>query len=224
MGKISIIVVDDHPLFRQGVVDALSLEHDFSIVGQAADGKAGLSLIQRLAPDVAVIDVNMPGINGQRLTSLVVGEVKNTRVVLLTGYDDVEQHLQAARAGASAYCTKDMEPEELVRVIKRVAQGDTMGEAYREEDEALDETCGYSLSEEVDPSQPLSAREMEVLVQLTRGQSNKEIAVTLGISHQTVKNHVTAVLRKLGVEDRTQAAVYALRRGWVRLRENENAE
>jgi two-component system, NarL family, response regulator DegU len=224
MGKISIIVVDDHPLFRQGVVDALSLEHDFSIVGQAADGKTGLSLIQRLVPDVAVIDVNMPGINGQRLTSLVVGEVKNTRVVLLTGYDDVEQHLQAARAGASAYCTKDMEPEELVRVIKRVAQGDTMGEAYREEDESLDETCGYSLSEEVDPSQPLSAREMEVLVQLTRGQSNKEIAVTLGISHQTVKNHVTAVLRKLGVEDRTQAAVYALRRGWVRLRENENAE
>jgi two-component system, NarL family, response regulator DegU len=224
MGKISIIVIDDHPLFRQGVVDALSLEHNFSIVGEAADGKTGLNLIRRLSPDVAVIDVNMPGINGQQLTSLVVGEMKNTRVVLLTGYDDAEQHLQAARAGASAYCTKDMEPEALVQVIKRVALGDTMGAALLEEVERMDETCVYSFSEQVDPDQPLSAREMEVLVQLTRGQSNKEIALTLGISHQTVKNHVTAVLRKLGVEDRTQAAVYALRRGWVRLQENNDAE
>jgi two-component system, NarL family, response regulator DegU len=224
MGKISILVIEDHPLFRQGVIDALSLETDFHIVGQAADGKTGMDLIRKMAPDVAVIDVNLPGLNGQQITSQVVAEKLITRVILLTGYDDAEQHIQAARVGAAAYCTKDMEPEILIHVIKRVARGEFWGEDSDNSCRGPVDPVAYYYGDLVDPSQPLSAREMEVLIHVTRGQSNKEIALALDISHQTVKNHVTAILRKLSVEDRTQAAIYALRRGWVRLIEDEKSK
>ena len=147
-----------------------------------------------------------------------------TRVVLVTAYDDREQVIHAAQGGASALCAKDVRPEDLIQIIRRVMKGkyifggkeyDRVGLerwliAMREGDMRL-----YGEPDEI--YYPLSGREMEVLNYLTKGLSNKEIAVALGISHQTIKNHVTSILRKLGVEDRTQAAVYALRKGWVRI-------
>lgn len=224
MRDISIIIVDDHPLFRQGVADTLSLEPDLRVLAQASTGDEGLEMVRRFQPRVAVIDVNLPGINGQQLTRQIVSEKLPTRVILLTAYDDDEQKIHAMRSGAAAYCTKDVQPDKLINIVRSVAGGAyILGEQQLDpsmiEHWLEDQTEGAlrMYSDPGEPFQPLSGREMEVLAHVTNGMSNKEIAVILGISHQTVKNHVTAILRKIGVEDRTQAAIYALRRGWVRL-------
>ncbi len=228
MEKITILVVDDHPLFRQGVVDALSLESDLLIVGQAATGEEGLQMIRSLRPQVAVLDVNLPGMNGQQVTYQVTQERLPTRILLLTGYDDPEQAIHAATAGAAAYCAKNIEPERLAGIVRSVADGKFVvcGQSYsrREFERWLDEQmegARRSYSEPGSPFHPLSEREMEVLECVVHGMSNKEIAGLLGISHQTVKNHVTSILRKFGVEDRTQAVVYALKRGWVKLQDTD---
>ncbi|MEW5872576.1 MAG: response regulator transcription factor [Chloroflexota bacterium] len=229
MDKITIVVVDDHPLFRQGVVDSLQLEADFAVVGQAASGEEGLDLIRSLLPRAAVVDVNLPAMNGQQVTRQIALEKIPTQVILLTAYDDTEQKIHAMRSGASAYCTKDIQPEQLAWTIRQVLTGGfVIGERLMDAD-SLDKW----ISEHTDgamrlygdpgePYQPLSSREMQVLIHVTNGLSNKEIAILMGISHQTVKNHVTSILRKLGVGDRTQAALYALRRGWVRLHGQTN--
>jgi DNA-binding NarL/FixJ family response regulator len=229
MKDITLLVVDDHPLFRQGVADALALEQGFRVIGQAADGKHALELIRDLEPDIAVLDVNLPEMNGQQITHQVNQEKLPTRILLLTGYDDIEQAIHAAHAGAAAYCAKDIQPQGLVSVIREVANGKFViaGNVFtrRELDEWLEsqmEGARRSYSEPGSPFHPLSDREMEVLSCVVRGMSNKEIAGLLGISHQTVKNHVTSILRKFGVEDRTQAVVYALKRGWVKLHDMEN--
>jgi len=228
MKDITLLIVDDHPLFRQGVADALALEDGFRVVGQAADGKHALELIRDLEPDIAVLDVNLPEMNGQQITHVVTQEKIRTRILLLTGYDDIEQAIHAAHAGAAAYCAKDIQPQNLVSVIRDVANGKfVMGGKVmtrRELDDWLEsrmEGARRSYSEPGSPFHPLSDREMEVLSCVVRGMSNKEIAGLLGISHQTVKNHVTSILRKFGVEDRTQAVVYALKRGWVNLQDTD---
>jgi DNA-binding NarL/FixJ family response regulator len=228
MKEITLLIVDDHPLFRQGVSDALALEEGFRVVGQAADGKHALELIRDLDPDIAVLDVNLPEMNGQQITHLVTQEKLRTRILLLTGYDDVEQAIHAAHAGAAAYCAKDIQPQNLISIIREVANGKYVigGNVFtrRELDNWLEnqlEGARRSYSEPGSPFHPLSDREMEVLSCVVRGMSNKEIAGLLGISHQTVKNHVTSILRKFGVEDRTQAVVYALKRGWVNLQDTD---
>jgi DNA-binding NarL/FixJ family response regulator len=228
MKEITLLIVDDHPLFRQGVSDALALEEGFRVVGQAADGKHALELIRDLDPDIAVLDVNLPEMNGQQITHQVTQERLRTRILLLTGYDDVEQAIHAAHAGAAAYCAKDIQPQNLISIIREVANGKyVIGEnvfTRRELDNWLEsqlEGARRSYSEPGSPFHPLSDREMEVLSCVVRGMSNKEIAGLLGISHQTVKNHVTSILRKFGVEDRTQAVVYALKRGWVNLQDTD---
>jgi DNA-binding NarL/FixJ family response regulator len=229
MSKITIVVVDDHPLFRQGVVDSFSLEPDLLVVGQASTGEDALGLIRTLRPQIAVVDVNLPGVNGQQVMRQVAAEKLSSRVILLTAYDDQEQVIHAMRGGAAAYCAKDVQPERLVNVIRNVAEGKyIVGEQVLEQAEldrwlsAQTEGAMRSYGDPGEPFYPLSGREMEVLSFVTKGLSNKEIAGLLGISHQTVKNHVTAILRKLGVEDRTQAAIYALRRGWVRLYQQDS--
>lgn len=228
MGKIRIVVVDDHPLFRQGVIDSFSLEDDFDIVGEADNGQQALEIIRELKPDVAVLDVNLPELNGQQITRRIVSEKIPTKAILLTAYDDIEQVIHSMRSGAWAYCAKDVEPMHLIEVIRDVFQGKFIVGTESFDELGLErwlaertEKASRSYSDPGEPFHPLSNREMEVLECVTLGMSNKEIAGNLGISHQTVKNHVTAILRKLGVEDRTQAAVYALRRGWVRLYEQD---
>ena len=224
MEKISVVIIDDHPLFRQGVCDALSLEPDISVISQASDGEEGLDLIRNRKPQVAVVDVNLPGINGQQVTRQIFTEKLPTRVVLLTAYGDEHQQLYALRTGAAAYCTKDIHPEDLVGIIRIVADGDYVINGEKFDIHSMQRwLLKSSIELDISPDgfgevlTPLSAREMEVLNCVTQGKSNKEIASMLGISHQTVKNHVTAILRKIGVEDRTQAAIYALKRGWVHL-------
>lgn len=228
MGEIRVVVVDDHPLFRQGVVDAMSFEEDIYVVGEAENGDEALKLIEEVKPQVAILDVNLPGMNGLLLTQRIVAEKWPTQVVLLTAYDDFEQVIHAMRSGASAYRAKHVTPEELVNTVRLAAKGKYMvGDEVLEKHEverwlqSRIDGATRSYSDPGEPFHPLSAREMEVLSHLTSGLSNKEIATVLAISHQTVKNHVTAILRKLGVDDRTQAAVYALRRGWFRLHEQD---
>lgn len=123
MSQLSLVIVEDHPLFRQGIVDTLSLEPDFRVIGQSAHGEQGLELIRALSPDVAIVNVNLPGMNGQQITHELVSEKVTTRVILLTAYDDIEQTLHAAIAGAFAYCSKDIQPEDLLAVIRTVAAG-----------------------------------------------------------------------------------------------------
>lgn len=226
---ITILVIDDHPLFRQGVVDILDLENDIQVVGQASNGEVGLDLIRALRPNIAIVDVNMPGMNGQALTRAVVAEKIPTKIILLTAYDDNEQKAHAMRMGAAAYCTKDVEPDTLLGIVRNVIDGLLMFHDRAEVPAGMEIWLGsmaddvtFPAAENSEAASPLSAREMEVLKYVARGMSNKEIALVLGISHQTVKNHVTSILRKIGVEDRTQAAIYALRRGWVRLHRDDN--
>jgi DNA-binding NarL/FixJ family response regulator len=223
--KVTLLVIDDHPLFRQGVVDAISLEPDLKVVGQASTGENAVELIRSTKPAIVLLDVNLPVMNGQQIAHQVTLEKLRTQVVLMTGYDDIEQSLHAAMAGAAAYCAKDIEPRGLLRIIREVAEGKyvfggqsmTRRELQKWIEEQI-EAAPRPYSEPGSPFHPLSEREMEVLESVVTGLSNKEIASLLGISHQTVKNHVTSILRKFGVEDRTQAVVYALKHGWVRLK------
>ena len=228
MNQITLLIVDDHPLFRQGVVDALSLESDMRIIAQAASGEEALELIRSQKPMIVVLDVNLPGMNGQQITHQVSQDGLDTRIILMTGYDDVEQAMHAALAGAHGYCSKDIDAQKLSVIIREVSEGKFVYANHVFTRRELElwvedrmEGARRSYSEPGTPFHPLSDREMEVLACVVRGLSNKEIASKLGISHQTVKNHITAVLRKFGVEDRTQAVVYALKRGWVTLKDTD---
>ncbi len=229
MRQIKVMVVDDHPFFRQGLRDVLSAEQDLHIIGEASDGEEALRLIRELTPDVVVMDVNIPSLNGIQVTRKLRMEHSPVNVVILTAYDDEEQVFHAIRAGASAYYPKDVTPESLVTAIREVSHGRyVIGDLVMDEAQLapwlLKETQRFgatALDMGEEPFNPLSPREMEILQFITHGMSNKEIARRLGISHQTVKNHITAILHKLGVKDRTQAAVYTLRRGWVRLQDTQ---
>lgn len=228
MEELTIVVIDDHPLFREGVVNALSFDPHLKVVGQASTGTEALSLIRELQPTVAVVDINLPGVNGLQVAHHVSNNKLPTKIVLLTAYDDDEQVIHAALAGTSAYCSKDVHPSRLIQTIIDVTQGYYIvrdrkfnsKEFTHWLDEQLEQAHNL-YSEPGSPFHPLSDREMEVLSCVVRGMSNKEIAISLGISHQTVKNHVTSILRKFNVEDRTQAVVYALKHGWVKLNNRE---
>ena len=220
---ITVIVIDDHPIFAQGVVNALNLEPGIAVLDIKSDGEDGIEAIRELKPQVAIVDVNLPGLNGQQITARVVKEKLPTKIVLLTAYDDIEQRVHAIRAGAFGYCTKDVEPEKLADIIRRIVDGNYILGEKEFNPETIknwldDQPAGnahYYSSREA--NQPLSPREMEVLLEMSKGYSNKEIALELSISRQTVKNHVTSIFRKLQVDDRTQAVLYAVRHGWVRL-------
>jgi len=223
--QINILIVDDHPVFRQGIRDVLETDPQMKVVGEAADGEVAIEKASEVNPDVILMDINLPTINGLQVTRKIKAQLPDVKVIMITGYDDAEQVFHALRAGASAYCPKDITPEALIGIIHSVRDGDYYVEektmSYDELmnwiEQRIGRFAGPLISDTDDLFIPLSPREMEILEHVTRGMSNKEIAYKLGISHQTVKNHMTAILRKLRVDDRTQAAVYALRHGWVRL-------
>ncbi len=232
MGKIRIIVVDDHPIFRQGVVDTLSIEDDLDIIGEATTGKVAIKMIAEVIPDVAILDINLPDMNGHQIAKHIRDSKLPIKIILLTAYDQAEQVLHAANIGANAYCSKDIFPQKLVEIIHTIVKGNYFfnNEVMTQEklnmwiSQTMDKASGHGVYEHL-TFQPLSKREMQVLQCVTSGNSNKEIAQELNISHQTVKNHVTAILRKLDVDDRTQAAVFAIRQGWVNLNQTkENLE
>ena len=229
--KISVLIVDDHPLFREGLHQALSLERDLNVVGQVEDGEKALRAARELQPDVVVLDISLPSMNGLQVARQLKAERAGTAVVLLTGYHDTGQVLHAMRAGASAYCAKGVTPDNLVKIIRDVANGLYIVGEERMDERKLEHWIQTNIQAMsgpyiVDADEhfiPLSPREMEILEFVTHGLSNKEIAIKLRISQQTVKNHMTAILKKLNVEDRTQAAVTALRLGWVRMHDADTS-
>jgi DNA-binding NarL/FixJ family response regulator len=229
--QISILIVDDHPLFRDGLQQALTLEDDLNVIGQSEDGEDALRAARRLQPDVILLDINLPLLNGLQVARQLKAERTNAAVIVLTAYHDSQQVLHAMRAGAAAYCSKDVTPDELIEIIRDVAGGMYVVENERMDERALESWIQSNLEAMsgpyiIDAEEhyiPLSPREMEILQFVTNGLSNKEIAMKLRISQQTVKNHMTSILKKLNVEDRTQAAVNAIRRGWVRIKDNNNS-
>jgi DNA-binding NarL/FixJ family response regulator len=228
--QIDVMIVDDHPVFRQGLRNVLSVQEDLRIVDEAADGRTAIKKAEALHPDVVIMDINLPGLNGLQATRELKDRCPDTSVIMLTAYDDEEQIYHAIRAGASAYHAKDVRPGRLVGVIRQVNEGH-----YVVDDATLDEDGigdwllkrfkrfgAHAFSRDEEFLSPLTPREMEILELVVQGMSNRRIAYDLGISHQTVKNHMTAILRKLGATGRTEAAVCALRRGWVPLRTQQN--
>lgn len=224
----SVMLVDDHPLFRQGLRRVLEAEEDIEVIMEVADGEEALRMAKQLMPDVVLMDINLPHLNGLQVTRDLKQSSPDVAIIMLTAFHDDEQIFHAIRAGAAAYFPKDVTPRRLVEAIRQVSKGN-----YVIDDEVLDkpEAASWLLQQfdhvayiDGEPNQmfsPLSPREMEILQHIAKGQSNKEVAYDLGISRQTVKNHMTSILRKLAVNDRTQAALYAVRRGWIRLRNDD---
>jgi two-component system, NarL family, response regulator DegU len=227
---IKLLIVDDHPLFRQGVRWSLAAHEDIVIVGEAASGEAALEWLANVGPNqepnVMLVDLNLPGMNGLDLTRQSRRQYPSVGVIMLSMHESDEHAFNALRAGAAAYRPKDIKPQMLVEILRRVARGeyvinDVVLEEPRVASRVLTQFRSLPQATTTDPEAdfqvftPLSDREIEVLERIASGGSNKEIADALGISTQTVKNHISSILRKLSLNDRTQAVLFALRRGWI---------
>lgn len=222
--SIKLLIVDDHPVFRQGLRDLFETDLRFETVGEAANGDVALQLIQTLRPDVILMDINLPTENGLQVTKKIKSLHPKVKIIMITGYDEVEQAIYAFQVGASAYCSKDIPPESLIHTVTEAYAGNyVVNNQVMDENELavwLDTRMQRYGKAGNKKFMPLSSREMEVLEMVTNGLNNKDVATALGISHQTVKNHMTTIMRKLQVNDRTQAAVYAIQHGWIRLENN----
>lgn len=222
---ISVLIVDDQPLFRSGVAQALArAEFTIEVVGESDNGIEGLRLAAELTPSIVLLNAEVEGLNGLEAIRQIKHHDPSVRVIVMTTRDDEEKLFYAIKYGAAAYLLKTVVGEELVQVIRRVAQGEYLindsvlakpvlaskiFESFRDLTQEQDQ--------EVEPLFiPLSSREVQVLDFIAKGNSNKEIARAMNISDQTVKNHITSIMRKLAVNDRTQAVVYAMRQGWIK--------
>jgi two-component system, NarL family, response regulator DegU len=222
---IRVLLVEDHYLVRDGIRQHISLHDDLELIGEIADGGEALTAIPQLRPDVILMDIALPTLDGIHVVSHLGIKREETAVIMLTSHDDPTLILHAIRAGAAGFCTKSLEPDRLVQNIREVRQGNFVLESrvltQTEIDDWVERTVrrmtGPYMEDLHDHYTPLSPRQMEILVEVTHGRSNQEIASALSISQQTVKNHMTEILKRLDVQDRTQAAVYAIQQGWVRM-------
>ena len=208
---IRVLIVDDHAVVREGLRAFLELQDGLEVVGEAADGRAGVEQAERLQPDVIVMDLVMPELDGVAAMRLLRSRVPAAKVVVLTSFLEDERLLPAIHAGAAGYMLKNAEPAELARAIRAAVVGETLI------DPAVASRLVHAIADgprRLD-QESLTRREREVLALIARGRSNKRIAIELGIAEKTVKTHVGHLLAKLGVADRTQAAVLAVREGWV---------
>jgi two-component system, NarL family, response regulator LiaR len=206
---IAVLLVDDHAVVREGLRTFLELQDGIDVVGEAADGEAAVREAERVRPDVILMDLVMPRLDGVGAMRELRRRVPETRVIVLTSFADDERLLGAIRAGAAGYLLKNAEPQEVVRAVRAASAGQTLL------DPAVAARVVESIADrdQVAGAESLTPREREVLGLIARGRSNKLIARELGIAEKTVKTHVGHVLAKLGVTDRTQAAVIAVRTG-----------
>ncbi|WP_089242994.1 response regulator [Rhodococcoides kyotonense] len=214
---ISVLIVDDQELMRMGLTMVLDAQDDLPVVGEASDGAAALAAVEELKPDVVLMDVRMPGIDGVTATSRIVASDSESRVLVMTTFDLDEHVLGALRAGASGFLLKDTPPEDLVSAIRSVAGGDAVV-SPKVTRRLLSRFISGDTAPTRDPNMldALTEREREVLGLLATGLSNAEIARSLVLSEATVKTHVGRVLTKLGLRDRVQAVVLAYETGLVR--------
>ncbi len=230
--SVNLLIVDDHPLFRQGVRWSLNEEQDIKVIGDAATAEEAIEFISVSPPDVVLVDINLPKMDGLELTRHVHRTYPSVGVIVLSQRESDEQAFNSLRAGAAAYYSKEINPALLAQTIRRVARGEyVINEVMFDEPKVAarilnqfrDMDRGVTTAEDVNFAvfSPLSEREIEVLDKIAGGSSNKEIAEGLGISTQTVKNHISSILRKLSLNDRTQAVIYAIRRGWIETPEGQ---
>ncbi len=219
MKPTRVLVVDDHALFRKGVTGLLRGAEGFTVVGEAQDGRDAVAKALALQPDVVLMDVYMPGMDGLEAARRIKAALPSTMIVILTVSEEDQKLFDALKAGAHGYLLKNVAPEELFRTLRGVVRGEafvTPSMAAR----ILDEfTRQVRPPQQGTPSARLSPREREVLELLTRGAVNKEIAAALEISENTVKNHLKSIMEKLHLENRVQVVAYALREGLVRPRD-----
>jgi NarL family two-component system response regulator LiaR len=209
---IRVLLVDDHAVVREGLRAFLDLQEGIEVAGEAGDGSEGVAAAERLRPDVVLMDLVMPRLDGVGAMRELRRRVPGTRVIVLTSFTDEEKLLPALQAGAAGYLLKNAEPAELARAVRAAHAGEALL------DPAVAARLLESIAEPADPGprEALTPREREVLALIGRGYANKRIALELGIAEKTVKTHVGHVLAKLGVADRTQAALHAARAGLTR--------
>jgi DNA-binding NarL/FixJ family response regulator len=203
---IRIVIVDDHPIVREGFGSMIATEPDMAVVAEARDGQEAIRLFRQHRPDVTLMDLRMPGLSGVETIRAIRREFPQSRFIVLTTYDGDEDIYRALEAGAQAYLLKDMFCDEILKAIRDVHAG------HRR----IPAEVGTRLAERVG-AMDLSSREQQVLGLVVKGKSNKEIASDLAITEPTVKGHITNILGKLGVSDRTQAVIAALKRGIAHL-------
>jgi two-component system, NarL family, response regulator LiaR len=211
--SIRVLIADDHAVVRQGLRAFLDVQEDIEVVGEASDGEEAVRLAERLGPDVVVMDLVMPRVDGIEAIRRLQASGSGTKVIVLTSFADDQKVFAAIRAGAAGYLLKDVQPRELADAIRTVMRGEAL----------LNPAVAAKLMQEFAqearpaPSQTLTEREMDVLRLIARGRSNKEIALDLGVAEKTVKTHVSSILGKLQLADRTQAALYAVRERLVEI-------
>jgi len=208
---IRVLIVDDQPLMRDGLRTLIELESDLNIAGEAKDGESALTAYRDFSPDIVLMDIRMPGINGVEATRRIKTEWPDANILILTTFDDDEYVFEGLRAGASGYLLKDVSGKELADAIRTVTAGGTLiapSVARKVVAEFARLTPASPATVESLP-EPLSEREIEILKALAQGHTNKEIAERLHLAEGTVKNYVTSILQKIGARDRTQAALKA---------------
>jgi DNA-binding NarL/FixJ family response regulator len=225
--KTTILLVDDHALFRVGMRNILEREPGFEIIGEADDTRGAFDLSVQLSPDIILMDLSLPAPGGIETTQRIKRELPSAGIIVLAVNEDEDALFDAIKAGAAAFILKDVAPDDLVAIIHRVANGE-----YLINDKVFAKPAVASrvlkefrelaiYGQEAAPIfAPLSPREVEILDNIAQGMTNKQVAYALSISEQTVKNHMSSILRKLSVNDRTQAVVYAMRQGWIRMPED----
>lgn len=225
--KTKILLVDDHALFRLGMRNILEQEPDFVVVGEADSSRSAIDLALELSPDIILMDLSLPAPGGIETTQRIKRELPATGIIVLAMEEDEDSLFDAIKAGAAAFILKDVGPDDLVTIIRRVSQGEYL---INDKVFAKPSVASRVLKEfrelavygqEAQPIfAPLSPREVEILDNIAQGMTNKQVAYALSISEQTVKNHMSSILRKLSVNDRTQAVVYAMRQGWIKMPED----
>jgi DNA-binding NarL/FixJ family response regulator len=225
--RTKILLVDDHALMRVGMRNILEQEPDFEVVAEAEDVRGAVDAAVDHNPDIVLMDLSLPQPGGIETTARVKREVPSTGIICLAVNEDEDLLFDAIKAGAAAFILKDVAPDDLVTIIRRVRNGEYLinDKVFAKPSVAnrvlkeFRELAVYG-QEAAPIFAPLSPREVEILDNIAQGMTNKQVAYALSISEQTVKNHMSSILRKLSVNDRTQAVVYAMKQGWIRIPED----
>jgi DNA-binding NarL/FixJ family response regulator len=207
---IKVLIADDHHVVRRGLLFFLKTQKDIEVVGEAKNGLEAVQLVESLQPDVVLMDLVMPEMDGIQATEQIKAKWPDVKVLMLTSFSDQDHIVPALQAGASGYQLKDIEPDELVESIRQIMRGENTihPEANMQLEKGLREN-----ENKPHVKNPLTPREQDVLAELTKGKSNREIASSLYVTEKTVKTHISNIFHKLDVQDRTQAALYAVKNG-----------